>query len=380
MKPKQQELFMDNWSGVAPGEYIRKALEKRGWTQAELAQITNKPLATINRIIQGIHGIKPEMAIALGKAFDTDPKVWMMREAAYQLAKVNNPDDVNDEVERRARVHSIAPIRDMVKRGWINKPRSPADAENTICRFLEISKLGEVPKLLANARSSTPGIGFTSEQTVWLYRAYHLSKIIKVEKYQRVKVPELKDHLRNLCNITKNVSHLPKLLGDFGIKFVVVQHLPKSKIDGAAFWLSPHSPVIALSLRFDRVNYLWHRLSHELSHIYHNDAVIDSDSYAIIQNEVSEAEQRANAEAIEVFLDPLELELFIQRVSPLYTTTKIIQFSNRIGVHPSIVLGQLQFLGELDWSRGTQLHSKYRDILINTAFTDGWGISLPSFN
>jgi HTH-type transcriptional regulator/antitoxin HigA len=169
------------------------------------------------------------------------------------------------------------------------------------------------------------------------------------------------------------------LLSDFGIRFIVIQHTTGSKIDGAAFWLDERSPVIAFSGRFDRVNYFWHTVAHELSHIYHNDADIDSDSFEDNSEEDSETERRANQEAAATFIDQDELKSFTRRTAPMFTSRKIIQFANRHGVHPSIVLGNLQFQGHLDWSQGAKLQTKYRDHLISVALTDGWGHSLPPF-
>lgn len=51
---------------IPPGDYIREELEKRGWSQADLANILRRPLPTVNEIIQGKRGIMPEMAVGLG--------------------------------------------------------------------------------------------------------------------------------------------------------------------------------------------------------------------------------------------------------------------------------------------------------------------------
>ena len=48
---------------------------------------------------------------------------------------------------------------------------------------------------------------------------------------------------------------------------MVVEALPGSKIDGACFWLDPTTPVIAMSLRFDRIDNFWFVLRHELEHV-----------------------------------------------------------------------------------------------------------------
>lgn len=374
---QQLELFPRGTLPQPPGELIRAELLRRGWGQEDLAMIMGRPLPTINKIIQSKKAITPETAVGLAKAFDTTPDYWMAKEVAYQLSQVDV--DNTETVERRSRLYAKAPIKEMLKRRWIPSQDGLEKVEATLCRFLNIQHIDQTPALLANARSSTEGQGFTPEQAVWCYRAFHLAKLMKVSPYKRDLVPELREHLRNLSNLASNVAHVPKLLGQYGIRLIVVQHLSGTKIDGAAFWLDAQSPVIVLSLRFDRVNYFWHTLGHEVSHIYHNDADVDSDSFESVRITDSPTEKRANAEAVATFIDQPELLSFIRRTSPQYTTKKIIQFANRVGVHPSIVLGNLQFKGELDWSQGAPLQTKYRDHLIAVAMTDGWGRYLPAF-
>jgi HTH-type transcriptional regulator / antitoxin HigA len=342
-----------------------------------LATIMARPLPTINKIIQGKKAITPETAIGLAKAFDTTPDYWLAKEMAFQLSQADTSE--TDGVERRSKLYAKAPVKEMVKRRWIVPQENLEETEKLVCKFLNIANLDETPPLLANARSSTQGVGFTHDQAVWCYRAYHLAKLIKASPYKKSKVPELKAHLKALSNFAANVGNVPKLMGEYGIRLVIVQHLPGTKIDGAAFWLDENSPVIALSLRFDRVNYFWHTLGHELSHIAHSDADIDSDSFESVRDEESPIERRANEEASATFIEQAELKSFIRRTAPHYTTRKVIQFANRIGVHPSIVLGNLQFAGELDWSQGAPLQTKFREHLIDVALTDGWGKTLPPF-
>lgn len=69
-----------------PGEFVRDELEARGWTQADLAVILNKPLPAVNEIIAGKKAITPETAQALGDAFGVGPEFWLNLESAYRLS------------------------------------------------------------------------------------------------------------------------------------------------------------------------------------------------------------------------------------------------------------------------------------------------------
>ena len=60
---------------------------------------------------------------------------------------------------------------------------------------------------------------------------------------------------------------ITKLLADAGIRLVILESLPNTRIDGACFWLDRNSPVVVLSLRYDRIDGFWHTLFHELGHV-----------------------------------------------------------------------------------------------------------------
>ena len=68
-----------------PGDFIRKEIEARGWTQGNLAKILDRPLQTVNTIINGEKAVTPEMAVGLAAAFGTSPEFWLNLEAAYAL-------------------------------------------------------------------------------------------------------------------------------------------------------------------------------------------------------------------------------------------------------------------------------------------------------
>ncbi|MFX8692489.1 hypothetical protein ABTM44_18400, partial [Acinetobacter baumannii] len=72
--------------------------------------------------------------------------------------------------------------------------------------------------------------------------------------------------MREAPEETRNV---PRLLQEAGVRFVIVEGLPGSKIDGVCFWLDDKSPVIGMSLRFDRIDNFWFVLRHECAHVLH---------------------------------------------------------------------------------------------------------------
>src|SRR5262249_26500342 len=67
------------------------------------------------------------------------------------------------------------------------------------------------------------------------------------------------------------LEHGPQLAKEFllrsGIILVIERHLPRTHVDGAATILENGTPVIGLSLRYNRLDNFWFCLFHELAHI-----------------------------------------------------------------------------------------------------------------
>ena len=172
------------------------------------------------------------------------------------------------------------------------------------------------------------------------------------------------------CGLSRRSQEFPTVMRDHGIRFVVVEHLSGSRVDGAAFWLDERSPGIAVSLRLDRIDNFWFTLMHECSHIEHHDAL--SVDVEMGQEEVQplvkeDAEKRADEEAAAVLVSPDELDSFIRRLGPIYAEPNIIQFAHRIKMHPAVIVGQLQHRSEIGFGSHRNLQPKIRAHVVSTA-------------
>ena len=173
----------------------------------------------------------------------------------------------------------------------------------------------------------------------------------------------------------EDVRRVPRVLADAGIRLVLLEHLPKTKIDGVMIWLDETSPVIALSLRMDRVDNFWFTLLHELSHVRHHDEgnEVDSDITAVDRDGLAETERRANRDAADALVPAEKIESFIARKKPYFYRKDVLGFAGRMGVHPGIVVGQLQHRGAIKYTQLRKELAKVREFLIGEAVTDGWG-------
>lgn len=69
-----------------PGDVLKEELEARGMTQTELANLTGRPIQTINMIIKGHKGITAETALDFEKAFPEIPAdFWLQLDMRYRM-------------------------------------------------------------------------------------------------------------------------------------------------------------------------------------------------------------------------------------------------------------------------------------------------------
>ena len=355
-----------------PGEFIKDELDARNWTQEDLAEILGRPLKTVSQILTGKKAIIPQTARELAAAFGTSAELWLNLENAYRLAHETKGQEA---VATRARLYELAPVKDMLRRKWITPGPTVAALEVEVLEFLGIPSIGAEPAMDAAARRSVRHGDFTPAQRAWLFRARHLAKAVQAKRFSVQRMTAQLDTLHSLTVSEHEVRRVSSILADMGIRLVVVEHLPRTRIDGATFWLDRHSPVIALSLRYDRIDGFWHTLAHEISHVKNRDQVaIDNDLVGTRrQQAASDVEQRADREASEFLIAREKLESFIRRLRPRFSKNRIIQFANLHGIHPGIVVGQLQYRGAINYSHSREMLVSVRDILTETVLTDGWG-------
>jgi len=92
----------------------------------------------------GKRSITPETAKGLAAAIGTSPEYWMNLEASYQLWRSQT--DSADAVARRAKIYTLAPIADMIRRGWIEPSENVDVLEAHIMAFFEVQSLDQIPE------------------------------------------------------------------------------------------------------------------------------------------------------------------------------------------------------------------------------------------
>ena len=72
---------------IHPGEILREEFQQTlGITPAALARALNVSVPTVKDIVRERRGVTADMAIRLGRYFDTSAGFWMNLQSQYELA------------------------------------------------------------------------------------------------------------------------------------------------------------------------------------------------------------------------------------------------------------------------------------------------------
>lgn len=178
----------------------------------------------------------------------------------------------------------------------------------------------------------------------WLSKVKELAALYSsynnVSKFEGISKLQLKK-IAKLSHDVKNLSILEDIFSELGIILITEPSFSGLKLDGAVFMLSSGQAVVALSLRYKRLDYFWFTLMHELSHLCLH---VDQLESPIMEDLDGEA-----MSLIELEADKLALNSFIPKniwrnCPPKYSFSEksVVDFSNKLGIHPTIVAGRLR--------------------------------------
>lgn len=137
-----------------------------------------------------------------------------------------------------------------------------------------------------------------------------------------------------------------KFLFDSGIILLIEPILPGIRLDGATIIRQNKMPVIAITLRYDRLDNFWFTLLHELAHISRHRS---NDEYDLFFDElfadskfnISEIEAEADKMAASALVPDKAWELSPARLVPSPITAKLL--AKQLNVHVAVVVGKIRY-------------------------------------
>jgi HTH-type transcriptional regulator/antitoxin HigA len=379
MSPENQDFR-------TPGQLIQALLDTRGWSKRTLAIVLDMDETGINRLVADKRPVDAKMAVLLEEVFGVQADRFLTLQKQFDLAKARITVQPDPGRANRARLYGDLPVSEMIKRGWIHAEsiKDTKTVETELMRFFGVNRPEDIEVLPHAAKRTEISAEATPAQLAWLYRVKQIAGDMLVAPYSPEAVKAAVVKLKPLMVSPESVANVPRILAECGIRFVLVESLSSAKIDGVCFWLTEKSPVIGMSLRFDRIDNFWFVLRHEIEHVLqlHGrggatmlDAELEGDRAGTGAG-VAEEERVANAAAQEFCIPSSQLNAFVSRKAPFFSERDLVGFSRLMKVHPGILAGQLQ--------RRTGRYDRFRDhlakvraIISPNAIKDGWGDVAP---
>lgn len=371
---------MDTEDYRTPGQLIEALLEKRGWSNRVLATVLEVEETGISKLIAAKKAVTPELAISLEEVFGIPAEQFLILQRNLDLAKARIITRPNPSRALRAKIFAELPVVEIIKRGWLNVEdiRALDAVEDAVTKFFGAQSLSQIETLPYAAKKTDAEAEATMAQLAWLYRVKQIAEDVLVPAYSEERTRAALSKLKSYLSAPEEARHVPRLLMECGIRFVIVEGLKASKIDGACLWLDEKSPVIGMTMRFDRMDNFWFVLRHELEHVLQrhgvSDPMLDVDLGAT--SSIAQEEKIANEAASEFCAPKAKIESFIARKAPLFPERDFLGLAKILGVHPSLVAGQIQFkTGRYELFKGHL--AKIRDHVLPSSIVDGWGDVAP---
>lgn len=257
------------------------------------------------------------------------------------------------------------PVKEMVKRGWIHIDSGATAsvrkaAEVGLKAFLaQIYETMPSPALFRRTfrGESLDDKSFYST-LAWTARVLTRAKDVSAN-YVRFEPASLDEsyfcELARLSSLSGGAQRAIEMLAEKGIAVIAEPRLPNTLLDGAAMLAESGVPVIGLTLRYDRADYFWFTLLHELAHVWKHlsspeEAFVDRLEGAGNETVV---EKQANRIARDALIPRAIWSRSPARLNP--SREAIQKLSTELRIHPAIVVGRLQ--------RETERYDLFRDML-----------------
>jgi len=224
--------------------------------------------------------------------------------------------------------------KELVARRWLKT----VDDESSLATLFFDLPLSKQPTLFRKSAKADENL-----LAIWQAKARSQAEYFCLAKEPPTFAGLTKEHLRKLATLSVDpqvVQRLASILAQRGIILVYVYALPGMNADGAVFHLSTGHPVIAMSLRFPRLDYFWFTLLHELAHlVLHNDKLKGPVFFNVEDDEKDLAEKAANRLAKDSLVDRNSWRNCPPKYDPSDRAVKA--YARDQGVHPSIIAGLL---------------------------------------
>jgi HTH-type transcriptional regulator/antitoxin HigA len=246
------------------------------------------------------------------------------------------------------------PIREMVARGWVQAEGVSSWTRETAHDLLQPffaqagAQLAAAPLYRRSAHVRTAKGMDDFALAAWTARVLQVARTRPPARAfdPRMLNPEQIRGLVQLSRLDNGPRLAQEWLADRGIVMVVEAHLPRTRLDGAALLIEDGAPIVALTIRYDRLDNFWFTLLHECAHVAkHLAGASGSDVTEYFDDlEVADTgdarEREADTFAHESLVPSAQWQASAVAFAP--SVDAAVALAEEVGVSPAVVAGRVR--------------------------------------
>jgi HTH-type transcriptional regulator/antitoxin HigA len=320
-----------------PISAIQFRMEQEGLTNKDLVPYIGSS-AKVSEVLSGKRDLTLSMIRALHKHLSIPAEV-LIQEPGGSI-----PDEV-DGLD-----WSRFPILEMAKRGFVKTKKNVKDHAEQLLRDL-MDRAGGIEVAAPLCRKNDGGRRNAKMDSYAL--AGWCMHVLASAAEAKPKVPYKKgvitrDVLREVAQLSAfddGPKRAQRFLAEHGIVLIIAEHLPNTYLDGAALLSADGTPVIGMTVRYDRLDNFWFCLLHELVHVVRhlgNDGErLFVDDLDLRAKDDDPREREADEWAEEALIPRKEWNEHPAQDVPY--PSNVLSLAQRVGVHPAIVAGRIRW-------------------------------------
>lgn len=236
-------------------------------------------------------------------------------------------------------------LRDLRNRGWVDLPRSLSKSEMIERLSLFVAASQKHAQTTGLHRRTLKTSEPEAVLRIWTARVLTVASERRGRMKGKFNIADTTwlQRLIRLSVFPDGPRRAADMLKEHGIILVIEPHLPHTLLDGAAFVLSGGIPVIALTIRHDRIDNFWFTLLHELGHVFLHfskglqEGFLDDD---LGDAHVSDIEREADDFARTKLIPDEIWATSVARFSRSEDAIK--KLASTLNIHPAIVAGRIR--------------------------------------
>ena len=328
-----------------PVEAIRFRMNQLGLNQQALVPFIGSR-SKVSEIINRKRPLTLAMMRSLHKGLGIPSDILLQKNGASFSSRFPNiHSDIN---------WSRFPLTEMVKRGWIKKKNDIKNhAEEVLQAFIKNANGQNMVSDTLFRKSAGPRENSKTDHyalNAWCLRLIALARETSLPVQYKAGTVN-KNFLYEVAKLSyfDNGPLLTKeYLAKHGIYLIVLPHLKKTYLDGAAMLMEDGTPLIGLTLRYDRIDNFWFSILHELAHVMKHLAKKSSEIFIDdfdLRGHEAEIPDKKELEADNLTQNALIPEKLWKSdpVRQQSTVSNLMALSDKLKIHPAIIAGRIRF-------------------------------------